>query len=295
MSDPSKNRVLRAVRLLPTAVRVGRGGIEELSREESSSAPEERPAESEERLALAAAEAEIRKLKAEVRDHELSVSEEREAANAARAELAKLQADIERERNELFAKLERESAEARETAKQEGYQEGNAKGYDDGIKKADAEKSAEYSSRFSDALKLLDSMTKSLQDAREQLAASHAPELVRLWEIMLEKMLSVRVSIDAESAIRIVDTILKRVSDRERVVVYLNPQDISMVQNSRDSLIESIRGVKSFEMMSDDHVDRGSCLVETNMGIYDARWRTQIEQIQTEIETLLMEIMNPNA
>lgn len=51
--------------------------------------------------------------------------------------------------------------------------------------------------------------------------------------------------------------------------------------------MDSIRGVKFFELLSDDHVDRGSCLIETNLGIYDARWKTQLEQISTEVQGLL--------
>lgn len=296
MSD-SKNRVLRAVRLLDKAVRIGRGGIEELEGDDAAaqSAPDVRVPDSEEKRALVAAEAEIRKLKGEIRDLELSAKEERDAANAARDELARARVEIDSERRELEANLEREVTQACENARREGLEAGTAQGYEEGIKKADSEKQTEYSARFNDALNMLSGMTKSLSEAREQLAAAHAPQLVRLWEIMLEKMLAVKVSIDTDAAIRIVDTILKRVSDRERVLVYLNPQDITMVESSKDSLVESIRGVKNFEMMSDDHVDRGSCLVETNMGIYDARWRTQLEQISTEVETLLMELMNPDA
>ena len=62
-----------------------------------------------------------------------------------------------------------------------------------------------------------------------------------------------------------------------------------MIEGIKDNIMDSIRGVKFFELQADDHVECGSCLIETNLGIYDARWRTQLEQISGEIENLLME------
>lgn len=291
MSDP-RQRVLRAVRLLPTAVRIGRGGLEDAeteARKAESSASRE--PESEEHAALVAAEAEVRKLKAELRDNEAAVNEARETAKKAKAEMDILRAELEREKAELQASIEIEITERREAASKEGYDEGIARGYDEGLKKASEEKQAEYEQRFSDALRTLDGMCSSLKDAREKLALMHAPQMIRLWESMLARLLEANVAMDASVVSRVIDSILKRVSDRERIILYLNPADISMIENSKEDLMETVRGVQTFELLSDDHVDRGSCLVETNLGIYDARWRTQLEQIAQEVQSLVMECM----
>ena len=58
---------------------------------------------------------------------------------------------------------------------------------------------------------------------------------------------------------------------------------------TKDDLLDVLRGIKHFEFLADEQVERGSCLVETGMGIYDARWRTQLEQISTQIRQLLEE------
>jgi flagellar assembly protein FliH len=147
----------------------------------------------------------------------------------------------------------------------------------------------EYEGRFSHALALLDEMARSLAESRDCLVSAHSSQLIRLWEMMLRKMLLAMVDMDPEVIERILRNLLKRISDRERIVVYLNPGDIAMMEESKESLMDSIRGVKYFEFMSDDHVDKGSCLIETNLGIYDARWRTQLEQISSEVQNLLLE------
>lgn len=294
MSDASRQRLLRAVRLLPNAVRIGRGGLEQTDAQEeasASAAPREKKAESEDDAALKAAEAEIRKLKSELRDSESFLATERENARQAQAEMERIKAEAERERAEFAEKLESECALAKEAAAKEGYEEGSAKGYEDGIARAEQEKAREYADRFGAALALLDSISKSLQDSRSELVLTHVPQLVRLWNMLLERLLHAHVSVDEEVASRVLDAILKRVSDRERILIYLNSKDLAMIEANRETLIDQIRGVRSLEIMSDDHVDKGSCLVETNLGIYDARWKTQLEQISAEVEALVMESM----
>jgi flagellar assembly protein FliH len=240
---------------------------------------------------LAAAEAEIKKLQSELRGMASELAEARSLAQKAKSEMESDRAKLESERAELRGKAEREARELLESSRTSGHQEGFSKGHEEGLKKAEADMRAEYEGKFSDALALLDRAGGSLQESMERLALSHAPRLVRLWEMMLGRMLLVRVGLDPASAARVLENILKRISDRERIMIYLNPADVAAIEGIKDHLMDSIRGVKFFEFLSDDHIDRGSCLVETNLGIYDARWKTQLEQISSEVESLLMEIM----
>jgi flagellar assembly protein FliH len=198
-------------------------------------------------------------------------------------------AELDRERNEFRANAGKEAAELKEAARTEGRAEGHEAGYSEGLEKAENDTKKEYEGKFSRALALLDEIGKGLAESREHLASAHVSQLIRLWEMMLRKMLATMVEMDPEVVDRIVQNLLKRISDRERIIVYLNPEDVAMIEGSKESLMDSIRGVKIFELMSDDHVDKGSCLIETNLGIYDARWRTQLEQVSSEVQNLLLE------
>jgi flagellar assembly protein FliH len=241
--------------------------------------------------ALKAAEAEIRRLKSELRTRETELAEEKSSVQELNASVVAIRAEVDLEKASLQEAARVEAAQQKKEGFDRGHEEGLAKGYSDGLVKSEAEVRADYENRFSQALKLLADMNKSLQDARGKLALAHAPQLIRLWEAMMHRMLQVEVEMDHDVVRRVLEGILARVSDRERIIVYLNGADVEMIDSGKDRLLDSIRGVKSFEILSDEHVDRGSCLVETNMGIYDARWRTQIEQVSSEVEAILMESM----
>jgi flagellar assembly protein FliH len=244
-----------------------------------------------ERSALDMAEYEVKKLRSELRGRETDLAESREECRKLRALMESERAELERERREFLEKSESEAAELKESSRAKGYEEGHAEGRSQGLIEAKDEMEREYEGKFSHALSLLEGMVKSLEASRERLAERHAPQLIRLWEMMLRKMLVSMVELDPGAAGRIVENLLKRLSDRERIMVYLNPSDVAMIEESKENLMDSIRGVKFFELLSDDHVDKGSCLIETNLGIYDARWRTQLEQVSAEVQNLLMESM----
>jgi flagellar assembly protein FliH len=281
------------VRLLPGTVRVGRGTLEEIGPGGESldrTGPGGQEVTNEE-SALASAEAEIRMLRSELRAREAELAESRSVALRAESGMAALKADLEAEKASFYDKAAAEAAEQKAASAKEGHDEGFASGHSEGLVKAETLVRAEYEGKFSNALSLLSEVSEALAASREELALAHAPQMVRLWEAMLGRMLQTSVELDTGAAKRVLEYILKRVSDREKIIIYLNPADIAAVEGDRDDLMESIRGVKSLEILSDTHVDRGSCLVETNLGIYDARWRTQIEQISAEVQGLLMEGM----
>jgi flagellar assembly protein FliH len=247
-----------------------------------------------EKSALAVAEAEVKKLKSELKGLEGGLSESRKDCEKLKAARDSERAELDRERNEFRANAAKEAAALKETSRAEGYKNGNTAGYADGLAKAGVDVRKEYEGKFSHVLALLGEIVKALGESRKCLAEAHASQLVRLWEMMLRKMLVTKVEMDPAVVSRVVENLLKRISDRERIIIYLNSEDITMIEEKKESLMDSIRGVKFFEFMSDDHIDKGSCLVETNLGIYDARWKTQLEQISSEVQNLLLESVITN-
>ena len=286
-NEPARQRLIRVVRLLPGAVRVADGTMEEVFPEKNLAVVN--PGVQVEKSALEVAEAEIKKLRSELKYSEENLESAREESKALKLRMESEREELDLERKELHANSVREADVLRESARAEGHEQGRESGYREGLAKAETDTRYEYEEKFSNALALLGEMANSLSESRERLAFAHSSQLILLWEMMLQKMLVIMVEMDPGVIERVVQNLLKRISDRERIIVYLNPDDVATIEESKDSLMDSIRGVKFFELLSDDHVDRGSCLIETNLGIYDARWRTQLEQVSSEVRGLLLE------
>jgi len=224
-------------------------------------------------------------------------SMEQEYANREALLQAELQRKLEAERAVVINKAKTEASSILEEAQkirsegfEKGYSEGITKGQKDGFEKAKVDVEAEYSSRFSDLIYIFEKIHSEIENNLKDLVQLNEARLLRLWKETLSSMLNREVILNPETARIVLEGILERTSDKNRVLIYLSPLDIGNIQFQTDKMTESLRGIKHLEFLPDARVERGSCIVETNLGIYDARWRMQMEQIEIQIADLYREV-----
>lgn len=275
MSDLSKRRLYRAVRLLPEAVRIG--PVEEMA---PAAEGGEGPSPSKTLALELQYQARIESLEREV----AALKERNAALQAARAEAEEALSSGLAQREKAYG-AERDETLA--LARAEGLEAGRRTGYAEGAAKAEKEIAQRYRGRFDEALALLGKIDEALKASFAELEEIREPRLIRLWEVTLARLLAREISLQESPVIPLLRQVLLRTSDRERIIVYLNPGDLDLVDRAKEALGDVVRGTEHLEFRGDDHVDRGSCLVETNLGVYDARFRTQLASLAREIDAVL--------
>lgn len=295
-----RQRVLRTVRLLPQAVKIGMESEAALSLEqgeeqrsnEGEAAPEApTPRERDENEELREQIGDLlRRLDgAERRNADLS----REKAEL-EAEAERLRLDYAERERALESRVQGEEERAREEGRLHGEAEGRESGHAEGLRTARVEVEALYLKKLGGLVSLLESIAARLEEDFSELAALNQPRMLRLWFDMLGRMLKREVELKPDAVLPVLADILTRLSDKNSVVIYVSPEDIALLQNSLDREFEEVlRGVRHLELKPDASVDRGSCIVETGLGVYDARWRTQIGQIESSIEKLFQKLGKP--
>jgi len=185
-------------------------------------------------------------------------------------------------------------AQARTEGREQGHGEGLQKGYNDGLAKAGTEVESRYKEKFSSLVAAMEGISANIEKQFAELAELNQPRMLRLWQSMLKKMLQHEMSLAPEGVFEVLADVLSRLSDKNHVVIYVSPDDLALLEDNLEGEFGDIlRGVKHLELKPDAHIDKGSCLVETNLGVYDARWRTQFEQIDSVVESLFKKIGKP--
>ncbi len=269
MSDHLSPKLLKAVRLIPQAVKVTSLNGQQADLRSAERVGEEKEEE----------ETTLRR----------TVEQLRQENAALRTELDGERKRLEAERRNMTLKMSQEAEKLREKALREGYEEGYRRGAEQGKIEAIEAVREENIKKISSLVGLLESIHEELKNSLDVLLLANEAKLVRLWEKILSRLLFQRASLDEGLVLRVLKEILARASDRERILIYLNPSDLTYAESHSDELAELLRGVKHLEFIPDDNVDKGSCVVETNLGVYDARWRTQLEQISQELDKVLLE------
>ena len=207
LSKPLRPNVLRAVRLLPEAVRIGS------SQEDNRRVPEAAPGEPETGNhpgdLFTQLTDELTLLKAKLEESERENRDLASRAAVFEEELSRERVRLKEERGKMVSALEAEAAAARKKAVSEGFEEGRKAGYEQGIDDARKEAAREAEEKIRSAVDRLESVHRSLEEHLDALAELQMPRLIRMWEFLLSRMLSKEVSLDGETALRLLRGVLE--------------------------------------------------------------------------------------
>ncbi len=204
--------------------------------------------------------------------------------------------EIEKERQKaketaesILNQAKKEAEDLKKTAQQQGYEEGYKNGRENGYKEGYEKGLNEVKQKFNEALQVIQTVSDQIKANEEQLLSSIEPKIVRILEFMLSRLLRKEISLDNQTVLRTLKEIFTRISDKEEITVYLNPKDLKTFEEAQSTFADELRFVKKLSLVADEYIQEGGCIVETRLGSYDARIKSQLEQISQEIEKILYE------
>lgn len=212
-------------------------------------------------------------------------------------EISDLQDRLEKEKGK-FAEREKflrdnlatENFELRREECDKGFKEGYDKGTAAAGKDIELKLKQQYSERFSGLEALILKVLEGLEEAVDRDIRESGPAMVKLWQMMLERLLRTRVDLDGDVALRVFRELMTKVSDRSRIKLFVNPSDMELFLSRSEEMAEIKRVAEFFDIVGDENIEKGSCVLETNMGVHDARWSSQLEVIEARMDRFAEEI-----
>lgn len=301
-SGLSHQRVLRTVRLLPQAVKIG---ILETEIKNDGQKPAQEPAKEKQlprsapsvKMPPPVSKQELEELSSQIKaltnslsNAEIENAELREAKSRLEGEISGIKSDYERRKKQLESEAKSNADKIAEKARNQAISEGQVKGYEEGLSKARSEVEREYSNEFSRLAGVIDTLGKKLEADFSDLVKLNQPRLIRVWTEMLRRMLYRQVELDPSVIDGVLSELLSRLSDKNEILIYVSPDDKKRLEESFEGKFrEALRGVKKLELKSDPNIENGSCIVETGLGVYDARWKTQMGQVESVVDEVFQQ------
>ncbi|MCA8998281.1 MAG: HrpE/YscL family type III secretion apparatus protein [Planctomycetaceae bacterium] len=88
---------------------------------------------------------------------------------------------------------------------------------------------------------------------------------------------------DRERIMGVVKTSLAMVRSERKVLVRLSPLDADAVKSQMDELTRAYPNVSFLEVTADPRLEKGACILETEMGVVDASVETQLQAIRNSL------------
>jgi flagellar assembly protein FliH len=121
---------------------------------------------------------------------------------------------------------------------------------------------------------------------RESFFTSVEPELAKLSLAIASKIIGDEIDSNKDTVVAIIKNALSSIKSREQVTIKVNPEDAEYVRQNKDVFAKMVEGAKEFDIASDPRVDKGGCMIETDLGTTDARITVQMSAIEMAFRTL---------
>lgn len=191
-------------------------------------------------------------------------------------EAARLNSDQIIERAKLEVERMVKEAEMRVAEiEHEAYQKGYDAGREVGFKKGQAE--------VRRLIDRLGTIVGQAIDVREEIIAASEKQMVDMILMIARKVIKDEVVERKEVVLNNIRESLKRIKDRDRVDIRVNFADLELTTAHKDELIKMMESLRKVNIYEDSRIDRGGCIIETEVGSIDARISTQLKEIEEAI------------
>ena len=193
--------------------------------------------------------------------------------------------DAQRIVDEARAERERTVAGAAEAGRAQGFEDGHAKGYAEGLQKGRAEALAEARKELESVRAAWASSLQSFEAQREALLEGARRDALRLAVLFAEKITKRAVAIAPEAAAEEqLRSAMTLVVSASRLTVRCHPKDAASLRSILPGLASALDGSPHAEIVEDDAVGRGSCVVALPGGAeIDATVQTQLDRLANAV------------
>ncbi|MGD9692775.1 MAG: FliH/SctL family protein [Phycisphaerales bacterium] len=191
-----------------------------------------------------------------------------EILSRSRQQAQQIVAEAHRERERLIA-------DAAEVGRKAGHAEGHAQGRIEG-REAALEADAEEISRL---VGVWEEAAVRFEAQRDRLMGELRTDVLRLALAIAERVVKRVVEIDEGLAAREVESALELVAANSRAVVAVHPDDRTNVEGIVGGILRRFGRAGHVEVVEDETVTRGGCVIRSARGSVDARVETQLERI----------------
>lgn len=159
-----------------------------------------------------------------------------------------------------------------ESVRQEGFDEGFAAGIADAQAQLEGPASA------------MAAAAEQLQAMRGDAAASVEQAAVELALRIAEQALGAWIVADRGVVVEVVRGALRRLVERDRVLILVNPDDLEIVRDHASRLAGELGGIEHCEVQAERRVRPGGAIVRTAEGEVDATLETKLARAREVLE-----------
>ncbi len=129
-------------------------------------------------------------------------------------------------------------------------------------------------------------LEKEVVKVREELQKVVMPVALKA----AKKIVASELQVNPQVTLDIVSSTLKSIAQHKRIVLYVSKQDYELIESSKSRLKSVFEELESLSIREREDVEPGGCVVETEVGIINARLKDRWRTLETALENVVSTI-----
>ena len=203
-------------------------------------------------------------------------------------EKSRIEADLSSHRQRAFQQVDAELAHRKAQFQSQLDADYAAKiqaGYEEGLRRGHQETQAQLSQHAAD----LKDLFRELKAQSHGLEESAKSDIIAIAIHAAERMITTQLTLSPEIIRGIVDDAMRRITDKNKVIIRVNPHDSVWLKDHRDWLDHYSQDVHEMIIQEDDKVEQGGCIIETKLGYIDSSIKSKIMSIESALKAAFEE------
>lgn len=192
----------------------------------------------------------------------------------ARAEAERLVQDAQAQADSLVDDANAQADDIRAQAQEEGRQAG----FREGQERAEAE--------FADRQAELERHAQDLENDYQEKASSMEKDLVATITDVMEKFFKIELSDRKDVLLHVIENAVLNIENSRSFLIHVSQAQYEDVSGELNSLREKVGAESEIDVIMDPTLAEGSCLIETDGGIYDCSIDTELKSLSKELREL---------
>lgn len=143
---------------------------------------------------------------------------------------------------------------------------------------------ADARAAYEPAAEALRAVVAELEDQRGELAVQAERAAVELALRIAEQVVQASVAVDPERVLDVVRGALRRLVERERIIVLVAPDDLDVVRDHMTTITAELGGIEHYAVESDRRVARGGAVVRSADGEVDATIESKLARVREVLD-----------
>ncbi|MFY9398223.1 MAG: FliH/SctL family protein [Desulfomonilia bacterium] len=169
----------------------------------------------------------------------------------------------------------REAKARRESLEMEAYNEGMAKGQEEGRRIV--------TKKIEPLFDTLKNAIDELVSVRESLVETHGRQILEMIFLIAEKIIHRSIQLSPDIVLDTVRAASRYLMETDEIHLHLHPSDFEYIREIEALLAKKLTGRKAFHIVEDSTLDRGGVIIKTEFGVIDASIRSQIDHLREAI------------